>query len=413
MIKNRAIKFKISNVSLLSLLGVIFLLISCADPEGCTDPNALNYDPAAVNDDGSCIYDSEEGCTDPLALNYNPQATIDDGSCVYDNDGPTPLQLQIPFQLIERLGQPNIPPDNPMTVEGVALGKKLFFDPILSADGTQACADCHAPAASFTDPRRFSIGIDGIPGDRNSMPIINMAWSVTNKFFWDGRATGLEGQAFGPVVNPIEMHNTWPNAVATLQAHAEYPEMFDAAFETSTIDSILVVKALAQFERTLISGNSKFDKYLREEVNLSPAEFRGLELFMDDFGGDCFHCHGGPGNPLFTDNDFHNNGLDATFTDLGLGAVTGNPADNGKFKTPSLRNLVFTAPYMHDGRFQTIDEVLDFYATGVTISPTIDPLMQLAFQGGNQLSVDEKADLKAFLLTLTDSSFVNNPDFQP
>ena len=235
--------------------------------------------------------------------------------------------------------------------------------------------------------------------------------TLNDKYFWDGRANGVEGQAFGPVVNPIEMHNTWPGAVASLQAHPDYPTLFDAAFETAVIDSGLVTKAIAQFERTLISGDARFDQFLREEINLTPAEFRGLELFMTE-GADCFHCHGNPGNPLWTDNDFHNNGLDATFSDLGRGAISGNAFDNGKFKTPSLRNLVFTAPYMHDGRFETLDEVLDHYSTGVTISPTIDPLMQFSFQGGVQLTTDERADLMAFLLSLTDSSYVNNPAFQ-
>jgi cytochrome c peroxidase len=243
------------------------------------------------------------------------------------------------------------------------------------------------------------------------MAIFNTAWNFNDRYFWDGRARGVEGQAFGPVVNPIEMHNTWPNAVATLQDHPEYPALFEAAFETSIIDSTLVTRAIAQFERTIITGNSRFDRYLREEINLTPAEFRGLELFMTE-GGDCFHCHGSPGNPLWTDNDFHNNGLDATFTDLGLGGITGNAFDNGKFKTPSLRNLVFTAPYMHDGRFADLDAVLEHYSTGLQNSPTIDPLMQFAFQGGVQMTLDEKADLKAFLLSLTDSSLITNPAFQ-
>jgi cytochrome c peroxidase len=351
-----------------------------------------------------------EGCTDPAAINFDPMAEQDDGSCVYET-GPTPYELDIPRTFAQLLPPPLIPPRNPMTVEGVALGRKLFFDPILSADGSQACASCHIPASGFTENNQFSVGIDGIFGNRNSMALFNVAWNFIDTYFWDGRARGLEGQAFGPVVNPIEMHNTWPNAAASLQADEEYPALFEAAFGTSIIDSTLVTRAIAQFERTLISGNSKFDKYLREEINLSPAEFRGLELFMTE-AGDCFHCHGNPGNPLWTDNDFHNNGLDLMPADPGLAAVTGNPADHGKFKTPSLRNLVYTAPYMHDGRFATLDEVLDHYSTGVKVSPTTDPLMQFAFQGGVQLAPEEKADLKAFLLTLTDEEFITNPDFQ-
>ncbi len=358
----------------------------------------------------SCGED-EQGCTDPLANNFNPAAITDDGACMYDNTGPTPYELEIPqvFQL--QLPPPFIPADNPLTVEGVALGKKLFFDPILSADNAQSCGTCHLPASGFTENNAFSVGIDGIAGNRNSMAIFNMAWNFNNKFFWDGRAIGAEGQAFGPVVNPIEMHNTWPNAVASLQIDPEYPDLFDAAFGTSTIDSNLVVKAIAQFERTVISANSKFDRVLLELESFTESEVRGFNLFTTE-DGDCFHCHGTGGNPLWTNNDFHNNGLDETFTDKGLGAVTGNAFDDGKFKTPSLRNLVFTAPYMHDGRFETIDEVIEHYSSGVKISPTIDPLMQFSFQGGVQLDAQEKADLKAFLLTLTDSSFITNPDYQ-
>lgn len=328
------------------------------------------------------------------------------------SNGPTPYNLPIPSLFNNLLPPPHIPNDNPLTVEGVALGRKLFYDPILSGDNTQACASCHMPNAAFTDTAQFSTGIDGIKGNRNAMVIFNHAWNFNNQFFWDGRANSLEAQALGPVVNPIEMHDTWPNAVAELQADATYPSLFQAAFGTSTIDSILVAKAIAQFERTLISGNSKFDKYLQGLVALTPDEIAGFNIFMDENKGDCFHCHGDPNNPLWTDNLFHNNGLDATFTDNGLGAITGNPNDNGKFKTPSLRNLAFSAPYMHDGRFKTIDEVIEHYSTGLVYSPTIDPLMKKVGQGGVQLSALEKAQLKAFLLTLTDSSFVSNPAYQ-
>jgi cytochrome c peroxidase len=209
------------------------------------------------------------------------------------------------------------------------------------------------------------------------------------------------------------MHNTWPDAVAALQADPEYPSLFKAAFGTNQIDSMLVVKAIAQFERTLISANSKFDRYLLGLESLTPQELNGFNVFMDENAGDCFHCHGAPGNPLWTDNQFHNNGLDSVFTDLGLGAITGNSSDNGKFKTPSLRNLSYTAPYMHDGRFKTIDEVIEHYSTGLKWSPTIDPLMKKVSQGGVQLSAQQKADLKAFLLTLNDDTFINNPEYRP
>ncbi|WP_179344499.1 cytochrome-c peroxidase [Winogradskyella ursingii] len=325
---------------------------------------------------------------------------------------PTPLPLNIPQIFSDNIISPVIPTDNPLTVEGVALGKRLFFDTILSGDGTQSCASCHSPQNAFTDNTPTSDGIDGNFGIRNSMPLFNLAWNYGERFTWDGKELSLERQAIEPVQNPIELHSDWNDVVTRLQAHPEYPELFESAFKTSTITKELATKAIAQFERTLISANSKFDKYSLGEATLTENELNGLNVFMDEARGDCFHCHGSPNNPLWTDNIFHNNGLDATFTDLGLGGVTGDPSDNGKFKSPSLRNLAYTAPYMHDGRFATLDEVINHYSEGLNNSPTIDPLMKKVDQGGVQLTEQDKADLKAFLLTLSDPSFINNPSFQ-
>ncbi len=336
-------------------------------------------------------------------------------SCSNENPNeytPTPSPLQIPQFFEDNILNPVIPNSNPQTVEGVALGKKLFFDPILSGDNSQSCADCHAPENAFSDTDKFSDGIDGLPGKRNTMPLFNLAWNYDEKFFWDGRVFSLEHQAFQPVIDPIEMHSTWEQVVQKLQQEAEYPNLFDQAFGASKIDSTMVTKAIAQFERTLISSNSKFDKYLLGETTLTPEELNGFNVFMDETRGDCFHCHGSDKNPLWTDNIFHNNGLDAAITDLGLGKATGDPADNGKFKSPSLRNLAFTAPYMHDGRFATLEAVIEHYSEGLQNSPTIDPLMKKVAQGGVQLSTKDKADLKAFLLTLSDHEFINNPDFK-
>ncbi len=330
----------------------------------------------------------------------------------YSTYTPIPLPLEIPQLFADNILPPIIPINNPQTVEGVALGRKLFFDPILSADNKQACADCHSPENAFTDSDRFSEGIDGLTGNRNSMPLFNMAWNYDENFFWDGRTFSLEKQALEPVRDPIEMHNTWPNAMLSIQNHADYPTLFLEAFGTSTIDSTLITKALAQFERTLISANSRFDKHLLGQGTLTTSELNGFNIFMDETKGDCFHCHGNANNPLWTDNDFHNNGLDAIVTDIGLGKFTGDPADNGKFKSPSLRNLKFTAPYMHDGRFATLDEVINHYSEGLLNSPTIDPLMKAVNEGGVQLSITDKADLKAFLLSLSDDEFITNPAFQ-
>ena len=169
----------------------------------------------------------------------------------------------------------------------------------------------------------------------------------------------------------------------------------------------MVAKAIAQFERTFISSESDWDKYLRGEYMLSQSEAKGFEVFFTE-KGDCFHCHG---TILFTDNLFHNNGLDSVLTNLGLGAITGNSNDNGKFKSPTLRNIEFTAPYMHDGRFNTLEEVIDFYSENVMFSPTVDPLMKKVNQGGLHLTTSEKIDLIAFLKTLSDNDFINNPDY--
>ena len=335
--------------------------------------------------------------------------TVGDDEDVYT---PVPVSLNIPPLFEQLLIDPLIPNDNPLTEEGIALGKKLFFERRLSKNNAKSCSSCHSPSKSFADNTTFSVGVDGQLGTRNSMPLFNLAWNFSDRFAWDGKELSLERQAFEPVRNPIELHGNWTEIANRLQQDAEYPTLFLQAFGTSTIDSILITKAIAQFERTLISGNSKFDQYLQGTATLTPQELNGLDIFLREDKGDCFHCHGSQSNPLWTDNDFHNNGLDATFTDLGLGAITGDPNDNGKFRSPSLRNLAFTAPYMHDGRFATLEEVIDHYSEGIQISPTIDPLIKNAAQGGVQLSPSDKADLIAFLLTLTDNDFVNNPAFQ-
>ncbi len=325
---------------------------------------------------------------------------------------PKPATLKIPELFQQRIIAPVIPSNNPLTEEGIALGKKLFFDKILSKDNTQSCASCHDPKKAFVDETRFSDGVNGTFGTRNSMPLFNLAWNFDERFAWDGKELSLERQALEPVRNPIEMHSKWINVAKRLQNHSEYPTLFQQAFGVNKIDSTFVTKALAQFERTLISGDSKFDQFLLGKTQLTPQEKNGFDVFMDETRGDCFHCHGSDKNPLWTDNKFHNNGLDAVFNDLGLGKVTGDPNDNGKFRSPSLRNLKFTAPYMHDGRFTTLDEVINHYSTGLKFSSTIDPLMKKVSQGGVNLTDNDKADLKAFLLTLSDNNFVNNPDFQ-
>jgi cytochrome c peroxidase len=302
------------------------------------------------------------------------------------------------------------PADNPATAKGVKLGRKLFYDPILSGDSTQSCAVCHNQKFAFSDRgKRFSHGITGDSGTLNAPAIINAGWIP--RLFWDGRAASLEDQALGPVANPIEMNLPWPEAVARIKAHPVYPQMFQEAFGDIEIDSMLVVKAIAQFERTLISNNSKFDRIVRGEAKYTDSELRGVRIFLDE-KGDCFHCHI---NPLFENGGFQNNGLDSQIVGVGRSAVTGDSRDFGKWKTPTLRNIALTAPYMHDGRFKTLEEVLDHYNGGIIKTPTVHPkLYSRPDRPPDQLLTEQdKADIIAFLHTLTDSSFITNPDFGP
>lgn len=319
----------------------------------------------------------------------------------------TPYELEIPAGLPPM--DVFIPADNPMTVEGVALGRKLFYDPILSGDNTQSCSDCHSQEHGFSDQRPFSEGIDGDLGNRNAMAIMNLGWNQFG-FFWDGRELTLEDQALKPVTNPIEMNATWPEVEAKLNSHASYPELFKQAFNVDYIDSLHVAKAIAQFERTLITGNSRFDKwYNQQTIQLTEQELRGFVLYNGE-GADCFHCHGLGG--LITDNQFHNNGMDTEFSaDEGRYLATGNEEDKGKFRTPTLRNIEMTAPYMHDSRFFTLEQVIEHYSHHIVQSATIDPLMELVGNGGAQLTQQDKEDLIAFLKTFTDQEFLTNPDF--
>jgi cytochrome c peroxidase len=330
---------------------------------------------------------------------------------------PTPYTLQIPSHFPDMI----IPSDNPMTVEGVELGRFLFYEKRLSGDNSMNCASCHLPTASFSDPNQFSTGIDGIQGTRHSMAIINLGWE--DLFFWDGRKSSLEDQILEPVSNPIEMHQSWKKTVEKLNADNEYRNRFFKAFGEEGIDSIKATKAIAQFLRTLISGESKFDVMYKYENNMSLTateqstlqsidveEWAGYDLFKSLNGADCFHCHNGP---LMRVKKFSNNGLlPNEINDKGRAIVTNNPEDNYKFKVPTLRNIALTAPYMHDGRFSTLDQVIEHYSSGIHMSPTIDPLIEFGSQGGVQLDAQEKHLLKKFLLTLTDQKFLNNPNFQ-
>jgi len=312
-----------------------------------------------------------------------------------------------------------IPADNPMTVEGIELGQHLFFDPILSADSSMSCSSCHLPSLSFTDGAATSAGIDGIFGTRSSMSLLNIGY-VEKGLFWDGRSNTLEEQALIPVEDPIELHDTWENVESKLKAHPSYPQMFREAFgivDRSEITKDLAVKAIAQFERTLISSNSKYDKVVFQGLAaFTDSEARGLSMFTDEGAlglpdAECAHCHA---LHLGTTDDFFNNGLDSVgslteFMDLGLGGVTQDTFDNGKFRAPTLRNIALTAPYMHDGRFETLEEVIDFYneSPNHTNSSNVDANIRPL-----ELTNSQKEDLLNFLHTLTDTVFIQNPIFQ-
>ncbi len=339
------------------------------------------------------------------------------------NNGETKDLSLIPYHLSdyeliipEGFPEMEIPEDNPLTKEGVTLGKKLFFDPILSGDSSMSCATCHQTNLSFTDNKSFSKGIDGLEGKRSAMSLLNLGYNK-NGFFWDGRVATLEEQAIVPVQDPIELHNNWDTLVENLKVHDQYPIMFRKAFgieSAADINKEMVVKAIAQFERTLISsGDSKFDRVKRGEAEFTPDELVGFDLFFDISpeykDAECAHCHN---VPLMTTNEFFNNGITASknpegFGDKGLGAVSGDRLDNGKFRAPTLRNIELTAPYMHDGRFKTLEEVIDHYNSGGKYSETVSPLIRPL-----KLNETEKRQLLAFLKTLTDTTFVKNPEIQ-
>ncbi|RME99495.1 MAG: hypothetical protein D6772_07645 [Bacteroidetes bacterium] len=307
---------------------------------------------------------------------------------------------------------PLIPADNPTTAAGVALGRQLFFDPILSANHNISCASCHQPGMAFTDGRARSIGFAGRVGKRSAPSLLNVGF-YQKGLFWDGRSPSLEEQALHPVTDPLEMAADWSIIVARLRVHPYYPQAFQRAFGTPEPDSMRIAKALAQFQRTLVSSDAKYDRVLRGEAAFTPQEQRGYNIFFDADPentpmAECNHCHS---DPLFTNLAYENNGLEyapelTEFSDLGRGKISGQLAENGTFKVPTLRNIALTAPYMHDGRFTSLDEVVDHYNQGGVYAPNRDP--QVRPLGLNE---QDKADLIAFLYTLTDSTALFNPAY--
>ncbi|MCQ2286008.1 MAG: c-type cytochrome [Bacteroidales bacterium] len=356
-------------------------------------------------------------------------------SC-HKEDEPKPLFAASPYSLIIPQFFPsilNLPSDNPLTVEGVELGRYLFYDTRLCGytgscpDSMMSCASCHQQACGFDvgleNPRFLegaTCGLSGKPTPHSPMPLVNLVFNKEG-YFWNGAIyaenptktrRNLEDVVLMGITAPHEMNSTAARAVAAIQSAEIYPPMFKAAFGTSEVTIERIQKAVAQFIRTLVSGNSKFDAYLRGEIQLSPQELRGYVLFTTEEGADCFHCHGGAGTPLFTTNLFYNNALDSQFSDdRDRYAVTGNEKDRGAYRAPTLRNIAVTPPYMHDGRFKTLDEVLQFYNSELVNSPYVHPLMHKVADGGAWLTPSQMADLKSFLLTLTDEDFLTEEKF--
>jgi cytochrome c peroxidase len=337
----------------------------------------------------------------------------------------------------------NIPKDNPMTYEGIELGRHLFYDGRLSGrthpDSLMSCASCHRQEYAFECGIDHPVykggrphGLTGKPTPHVMLPLFNLVW--TNEgYMWNGLLSenntklgapeygipsepqfhyrNLESFVWMAIVSPHEIDGSIDQTVNIIQSIDIYPPMFRNAFGTDTITIDRIGKAIAQFIRSLISLNSKFDRFMEGTETLTSSELNGLFLFTTETG-DCFHCHGSPAIPLWTTNLFMNNAKDIDFKEKGdRYTVTGNPRDKGAYRVPTLRNIEFTGPYMHDGRFETLDDVLDFYNSGLKRSPYVDPLMINMNHGGAHLSDTELSDLKAFLFTLSDTSFINNPAY--
>jgi cytochrome c peroxidase len=295
--------------------------------------------------------------------------------------------------------------NNALTKNGFELGRKLFFDPGLSADKTISCGSCHQPFAAFANfGHTVSHGVDNCLGTRNSPPLFNLAWH--SEFMWDGGVKNIEIAPLNAITNPCEMAGDLKGAVAYLNATKPYPDLFNKVMGSSTINSQMMFRALAQFTSMLVSANSKYDKHIRGEAggDFDTDEQAGYTLFKQK----CSACHK---EPLFTDLSYRSNGLDELSADAGRDSITRNPADHGKFKVPSLRNIEVTKPYMHDGRFSSLERVLEHYNSGVQNNPNLDPELKKGTTLGIALSKTEQAQIIKFLKTLTDNEFLHDTRF--
>ena len=323
--------------------------------------------------------------------------------------------LPVAFLVNPILGQDNTPATNFTTDAGATLGRVLFYDKRLSTNQTVSCSSCHQQAHGFSDPRQFSIGFNGGLTGRNSMGLSHARWYQRRHFFWDERANTLEDQVLQPIQNPVEMGMTLDALTNRLAAEPFYTNLFAKTFGSTTITSDRISRALAQFVRSIVSVRSKYDMGVSNNfANFTPQENQGRQIFNGP--GGCAACHG-------TDNfvpgpALNNNGLEFPYVDLGVGGITGNPGDNGKFKVPSLRNIELTAPYMHDGRFTNLEQVVEFYNSGVVDNPNLSPPLRNPPGSPNagqprrlNLTPQQKAALVAFLKTLTDPNLATDEKY--
>lgn len=381
---------------------LILGIFSTAIIFGCTeDINQVEQEQEAV------IEEFEE-----LDANFSDILTLPSTPFNYAN-----IDLPNYFNDRQLTEEDNTPASNPITDNGATLGRVLFYDTKLSANNTISCASCHVQSNGFADPNQFSTGFEGGLTGRNSMGLSNAKYYENGAFFWDERASSLEEQTLMPIQDHVEMGMTLAELETKLQGEEYYQYLFEQAFGDNAVTSERIARAMSQFIRAMVSYESKYDVGLAANngndngnfSNFSELENLGKNLFMSR-RTNCSRCHI---TDVFVGDQARNNGLDATTTDAGLGAVTGDTRDDGKFKTNSLRNIELTAPYMHDGRFATLEEVVEHYNSGVQNHPNLDN--RLRQRGGGvrrlNLSQQEKTALVEFLKTLTDNEFTSDVKF--
>jgi len=320
-------------------------------------------------------------------------------ACSKNEDEITMAEKQITFSIPSNFTAPAYQfEDNKITNAGFALGKKLFYDARLSADKSVSCGSCHQQFAAFANlDHKVSHGVNNCQGKRNAPPLFNLAWQKA--FFWDGGVKNIETSPLNAITDACEMGTDIETIINLLKNTSPYPEMFNKAFGSTEINSQRVLKSITQFMAVLVSGNSKYDRVMRKEngSSFNSLELAGYHLFKEK----CSSCHA---EPFFTDFSYRSNGLDLVSADEGRSHITGLATDFGTFRIPTLRNIEYTGPYMHDGRFYSLDEVLEHYHSGIKSSANLDPLLK----SGIPLNSSEKEQIKAFLKTLTDNEFIKN-----